>query len=73
MQKTVHDVRGWQIDCINFHPCPLCYGCRNYDPSYKKCEKCAEENMKQNICNRTLHTEKALAMMIRPMRIDLDE
>lgn len=72
MQKTVHDVLGWQIDCINFNPCPLCYGCRNYDESYVKCEKCAVD-MSFNVCNRKLHTEKALAMMIPRKRIDLDK
>jgi hypothetical protein len=60
----MHDVRGWQIDCKWYTPCPLCYGCRAYDPSYKRCEKCANET-KQNICNTHKHRADLLAKMIQ--------
>lgn len=74
MQKTMHDVLGWQMDCINYDPCPLCYGCRNFDVSYKKCEKC-NENAKRDVCNRVRHTPKALAMMInkKPIVVNMQD
>lgn len=61
--KTHHDVLGWQINCLWYKKCPLCYGCRNYDSKYLRCQKCAE-NKKKNICNRELHTENILNRMI---------
>lgn len=61
--KTYRDVLGWQINCKWYQKCPLCYGCRNYDSTYLKCQKCAE-NMKQNVCNRELHTDKIISRMI---------
>ena len=71
-QKTWHDVRGWQINCPNYIMCPLCYGCRNYDSSYLKCEKCADD-MHNNVCTSKLHTEKNIAKMIKRPYIDLDK
>lgn len=71
-QKSKHDVLGWQVDCIDYKPCPLCYGCRNHDSSYIRCEKCAV-NRKLNICNVKLHTESILERMISREVINLDK
>lgn len=62
--KTKYDTLGYQRSCVNYDPCPLCWGCRAYDPSYKKCEMC-ETDAKQNICNKKKHTPQLLAKMIR--------
>lgn len=73
-QKTIHDVLGWVINCKDFNPCPVCYGCRNYDPSRLKCiNHCEEQNKKFNTCDRTIHTEKALSMFIRREKIIIDK
>lgn len=60
------------MNCPDYHACPLCYGCRNYDSAMLRCQKCAEHE-KFNICNRKLHTEAALSRMIRRPFIDLDK
>lgn len=68
--KKVNDVRGYKINCANFNPCPLCFGCRNADPKYIKCEKCMES--KYDICNTDLHTEKAISMMVPRQTIKIN-
>lgn len=64
MRKTQYDTWGYKYHCILYEPCPLCYGCRAYDPSYKKCEHC-EENSRRDICDKKKHTEKALTLMLK--------
>lgn len=67
-QKTRYDVWGVQNNCPDYQECPLCYGCRNYDSSYVKCQNC-EEDRKKNICNRELHRPDLLARMITREKI----
>jgi hypothetical protein len=62
--KDWNTALGAEMHCPNFDPCPLCYGCRNYDSSVVKCDKCAE-NKKKNVCNTELHTEQALMLMLK--------
>lgn len=62
--KTANSSLGAQKNCINFEPCPLCYGCRNYDSADIRCDECYEEK-KQNICKTYVHTNKALGLMLR--------
>ena len=69
-QKTVQKVRGYLINCPNFEPCPLCYGCRSYDSSVLKCQGCAEY-AKWNICDTKKHQARLLALMIAREVIDL--
>lgn len=69
-RKEPSDVWGYSHGCLNFQQCPLCYGCRAYDPSYIKCRHC-EEDAKRHICNREKHTEKILAKMIQRQKIFL--
>jgi hypothetical protein len=57
--------------CLAFQECPLCFKCRNYDPSHLACRNC-ELNKEGLICNTQKHNEKVLNMMIRRERIDLD-
>lgn len=72
--KTHHDVLGWQMNCLNYTMCPLCYGCRAYNPSYAKCQRCTADGKKKfNVCNTELHTEKNLSLMITREVIDLDK
>lgn len=68
--KSKYDTRGWQINCKDYTPCPLCYGCRSYDSKYIKCEGCDNKTDK---CNVELHTEKNIALMIPREVIDLDK
>lgn len=65
MLKDWNTPLGAQMNCPNFDPCPLCFGCRSYSSSVNRCKKCYEDNKKQNICNRELHTETALSMMLK--------
>ena len=61
--KTIHSALGAKNGCVNFNPCPLCYGCRNYDSRYLACDVCAMD-AKKNICDTKKHTEEALLFMI---------
>jgi hypothetical protein len=71
--KSYRDVKGWIDNCPNYQKCPLCYGCRAYDSSYIKCDRCYKENAKFNVCENSLHNEKNLAKMILRETIDLDK
>lgn len=71
--KTIHDVRGSRIKCVNFQKCPLCYGCRRYSSIDPQCKICAEENKKLNICNKDLHRDEVTAKMITKENIKTDE
>lgn len=62
--KTIHDVRGKKIKCINFISCPLCYGCRNYNSAYEDCNKCLSQDKKKNICNTELHRSDLISQMV---------
>ena len=62
--KTKHSAYGAQISCVNFKPCPLCYGCRNYNSKYIECNECLQENKTYNICNTKFHTAEKLALMM---------
>ena len=68
--KTEQDTWGYQHNCVNYEPCPLCFGCRSYDPSWFKCKHC-EEDRKINICSREKHTPKLLTKMIRRKRLNV--
>lgn len=71
-QKSHHDVRGWQVDCGWYEKCPICYGCRAYNPKFVRCEKCAE-NMKLNVCDTKKHRSDLIARMIMREVVDLDK
>ena len=45
--KKPQDVIGYQIQCADYHMCPICYGCRSYDPSYYKCIKLCGNKFKE--------------------------
>ena len=70
-QKQPSDVRGVRIRCPHFEQCPLCYGCRNYNPKYLKCQECKLENEKQNICKTDRHRADLLEKMILRERIEI--
>ena len=65
MIKDWNTPLGARLHCPNFDPCPLCYGCRNYDSAVVRCERCYEDNVFSDMCKRELHTEKALSMMLK--------
>lgn len=72
--KTPYDTQGYKHNCVNYNPCPLCYGCRNYDASYAKCVNlCGSKNKKFNVCDRYKHRDDLLARMIKREVIDLDK
>lgn len=68
-QKTPDDVRGRKINCPYFVKCPLCYGCRAYNPKFVKCQTCKLENAKMNICKTEKHQPHLLEKMIKKERI----
>jgi len=41
--------------CYDYRKCPICFNCRNYNSSYRKCLKCVA--FPNNICK---HTEKEI-------------
>lgn len=63
--KTWNDALGARNNCPNFDPCPLCFGCRNYTSYVIRCQKCKEDNQKDNLCKRDFHTERALSLMLK--------
>ena len=68
-QKTPQSTAGYQAGCPDYNPCPLCYGCRSYDPSYYKCViTCG--GTKYNTCDTHKHNDKALSLMIRRSVVD---
>ena len=70
--KTIHDVRGSRTKCVNYQPCPLCYGCRRYSSIDPECQECLKEDKKKNICNTNLHRDEVTAKMISKNNIKLD-
>lgn len=70
--KTVHNVRGYQIGCINFQKCPLCFGCRRFNTADPECKICLE-NKKQNICKVDLHRDEITSRMITKGNLHLPE
>lgn len=68
-QKNPNDVRGVRINCPHFEQCPLCYGCRAFDPKYQKCQACKLENAKQNICKTDKHRADLVEKMIMKEKI----
>ena len=71
--KTPQDVMGYKINCPDYHKCPLCYGCRSYDPSYYKCITLCGTNQKNNICNTIKHKDKLITKMIHKTTINLNK
>lgn len=66
--KQPNDARGARIGCPMFESCPLCYGCRAFDPKYEECRNCELDNKKQNVCNTERHKSDLLSRMItRPV------
>ena len=64
--KTKYDTQGYKLNCPDYNPCPLCYGCRNFDSSRIRCQnRCETTNPKHNICDKKKHTEKGLSLMIK--------
>ena len=63
--KDHNSALGAEIACPRFDPCPLCFGCRNYDSGTVACDKCCDHDFKGNVCNTGKHTEHALNLMLR--------
>lgn len=44
---------GAAFNCPEYAKCPVCFGCRNYNPSYVSCrEMCGQ---KKDICDTSKH------------------
>lgn len=49
---------GAIFNCPEYIKCPVCYGCRNYNPSYRACrELCGE---KKDSCDTKRHQANLL-------------
>ena len=70
--KEPKNVLGYKINCPDYNPCPLCYGCRSFDPSYYKCINLCGENIKYNICKTSKHRANLLAKMIKKTTINVN-
>ena len=62
--KTPNDVEGVKKRCPSYEQCPLCYGCRNYNPARLQCVILCGSDKKRNICNTEKHQAKVLNKMI---------
>ena len=71
--KTPKDTAGYQGNCPDYDPCPLCYGCRNAGLYPFTCDALCSGNAKINICNRELHTSANIGRMVRRQVIKLEE
>ena len=69
--KSKETTAGGKANCPDYKPCPLCYGCRNYDPSYYKCVTTCK-GTKYDTCDTHRHNDKALSLMIRRPEVTLD-
>jgi len=68
-QKTIADVKGSLINCKDFNPCPMCYGCRNFTTNRVRCVNKCGVNEKFDTCNTNRHRPDLLARMITKERI----
>lgn len=68
-QKTAAEVKGALINCKDFDPCPMCYGCRNFTTNRVKCINKCGVNEKFDTCNVSRHRPDLLARMITKERI----
>lgn len=71
--KKPQDVIGYQIQCADYHMCPICYGCRSYDPSYYKCIKLCGNNLKNNVCNIKKHKDDLIVKMLTKTTINIGD
>lgn len=70
-QKSPHSVKGWQMNCANYEPCPLCYGCRRFDSKFVKCVNQCGQNERYDTCNGQRHRPALLSRMVLRERIEL--
>lgn len=63
--KTKTSVSGFINRCPDYEMCPVCYGCRNFNPKYKKClDECG--TYKEDVCNTKKHRPDLITKLIRP-------
>lgn len=72
MTKNPGSALGNEIKCPSFTMCPLCYGCRAYRTDLDECIECAED-VKNNICNRSLHRVDLISKMILKSEIKITD
>lgn len=75
--KQYSSVRGSKAKCINYTPCPMCYGCRAYDSRDPECAECRQEDINvygkpYNICKKELHEGWKLNKLITKNKVHLD-
>ena len=71
--KTPKDTSGYRENCLQYNPCPLCYGCRNYGCYPFTCDDLCGRNKKINICKTQLHTPQNIAKMVRRNKIIISQ
>ena len=69
MNKNKNDVIGYKIQCPEFNQCPICYGCRAYDPSNERCVKLC--NSSKHRCNTARHKADLLSKMLSKNTVNI--
>jgi hypothetical protein len=72
MAQKIQDVKGYNINCFYYEPCPICFGCRNYG-FHIFCDSRCGGDVKTNVCTSTLHNPKNFEKIITRPRVILDE
>lgn len=75
MASRKEDVRGYRDYCFYYEPCPICYGCRNYNAAY--CPpgghyECSRD-VKNNVCTSQYHTPENFAKVIQRPVVNLTD
>lgn len=77
-QKQPNQVRGNRVQCINFSMCPLCYGCRSFNPRDPECVICKEDGVDGskrnfNVCDTNLHEAWKINNIVTKNSIEIND
>lgn len=67
--KKPTDVKGYQMNCPDYHKCPICFGCRNYDDSNYHCvTECGD---KSNHCDTKKHRSDLIGKLLYRKTVEI--
>lgn len=58
IKSSIKNVAGEKFYCPEYIQCPICYGCRNYNPSLRMCRELCKE--KKDVCDMDKHQAELL-------------
>lgn len=71
MAQKIQDVKGYNINCFYYDPCPICFGCRAFDSTLLCSDRCGGD-IKTNVCSSNLHYPKNFEKIINVPKVSLD-